>query len=62
MLRAQAGLDDVRWVRDDWEAPKIELATFRVPGKVCKDLDPVEAAIFIGVPYSAFCPQCFRNL
>ncbi len=45
ILKAQAGLDDVRWIREDWQAPKIELATFRVPGKVCKDLDPIEAAI-----------------
>ena len=51
MVRAQSELDMVRWVREDWEPPKIELATFRKKGKIAKDLDPIEAGMFIGVPY-----------
>ncbi|MBN1222766.1 MAG: hypothetical protein JXB23_05925, partial [Candidatus Aminicenantes bacterium] len=51
MVRAQSELDQVKWVREDWEPPKIELASFRTPGKIAKDLDPVEAGVFIGVPY-----------
>ncbi|MDH5742693.1 MAG: DUF2207 domain-containing protein, partial [Candidatus Aminicenantes bacterium] len=51
MVRAQSELDEVKWVREDWEPPKIELASFRKPGKIAKDLDPIEAGVFIGVPY-----------
>ena len=51
MVRAQSELDQVQWVREDWEPPKIELATFRKPGKIAKDLDPIEAGMYIGVPY-----------
>ncbi len=61
ILRAQAGLDDVHWVRDDWQPPKIELATYRVPGKVCKDLDPVEAEFSSESHTNASCPPCFPS-
>lgn len=51
MVRAQSELDQVSWAREDWEPPRIELASFRIEGKIARDLDPVEAGIFIGVPY-----------
>ncbi len=51
MVRAQAGVDDVKWMRSDWEPPQLELASFRKDGKIARDLDPIEAAVFIGVPY-----------
>jgi len=51
MVRAQSELDEVKWVREDWEPPKIELASFRKKGKIAEDLDPIEAGLFIGVPY-----------
>jgi hypothetical protein len=34
MVRAQSELDMVKWVREDWEPPKIELASFRKKGKI----------------------------
>ncbi|MBW1769837.1 MAG: hypothetical protein JRJ17_01480, partial [Deltaproteobacteria bacterium] len=49
MVRAQSELDMVKWVREDWEPPKIELASFRKKGKIAKDLNPIEAGVFIGV-------------
>ncbi|MBN1552925.1 hypothetical protein JW979_15735, partial [bacterium] len=51
MVKAMDHLDDIKWSREDWEPPKIELASYRKPGKIAKDLEPVEAALFIGVPY-----------
>ncbi|MFC2168024.1 DUF2207 domain-containing protein, partial [Acidobacteriota bacterium] len=51
MVRAQSELDQVQWIRENWEPPKIELASFRKPGKIAQDLDPIEAGMFIGVPY-----------
>ncbi|HPQ40898.1 MAG TPA: DUF2207 domain-containing protein, partial [bacterium] len=51
MIRAQAGVDDVTWLRSDWEPPKLEIASYRKDGKIARELDPIEAAVFIGVPY-----------
>ena len=44
-------MDSVSWSSIEWQAPKIELSVFRQPGKVCKELTPVEVAFFLEMPY-----------
>lgn len=51
MIAAHHGLEDVRWERLDWTPPKLILSNFRVPGKVCTDLTPLEAAFYMEIPF-----------
>ena len=51
MVQAQATLDEIQWARDDWEPPKLEIASFRKDGTVAEGLDAVEIALLIGIPY-----------
>ncbi|MDJ0975737.1 MAG: hypothetical protein QNJ98_14850, partial [Planctomycetota bacterium] len=49
--RARSSRDEVKWTAIDWVPPKLELSTFRKPGKVCTTLTPVEVAFFLEMPY-----------
>ena len=51
VVKAQTNYDDIKWARDDWVPPKLELASFRKDGFVVTDLDEVEAGVLIGIPY-----------
>jgi len=44
-------LDQIQWARQDWDPPKIEIASFRKDGTVATGLDAVEIALIIGIPY-----------
>ncbi|MDH5756786.1 MAG: hypothetical protein OEZ55_08980, partial [Nitrospinota bacterium] len=39
----------VSWEGREWSAPKVEVGTFRKPGKIA-DLEPVEAGVFLELP------------
>jgi len=51
MLAARRGLDEIRWENLDWTPPKLILSEFRKPGKVCKELTPLEAAFYLEIPF-----------
>ena len=50
MLRAQDGLSQIQWGREDWTPPILEVSTFRKDGKIA-ELDIYEACIVCGVPF-----------
>ena len=50
MLRAQDGLNQIQWGREDWTPPIIEVSSFRKDGKIA-ELDIYEACILCGVPF-----------
>ncbi|HBE88178.1 MAG TPA: hypothetical protein DDW67_03450, partial [Elusimicrobia bacterium] len=50
MLVAQAGISEVNWEGTEWEPPKAQVSSFRKPGKVAKDLSPIEAGVILGLP------------
>ncbi|MHB1003898.1 MAG: hypothetical protein ACYC1B_08780, partial [Thermoleophilia bacterium] len=62
MVKAHAGLDEVRWENMDWTPPKLELSTFRVPGKVCKDLSRLEAAFYLEIPFKDIVSAMLQSL
>ena len=39
--------EGIAWAGDDWVAPQIVSGSFAVPGKIAKDLHPVEVAILL---------------
>ena len=50
MLRAQAGIGAVNWDTTDWEPPKAQVSSFRVPGRIAKNLSPLEAGVLLDLP------------
>lgn len=50
MLEAQAGISNINWDGAEWTPPKAQVSTFRKPGKVAKDLSPIEAGVLLGLP------------
>ncbi len=59
---ARDARDEVTWTAVDWVPPKIELSTFRKPGKVCKTLSPVEVAFFLELPYKQILSTMLQRL
>jgi len=51
VMKARETLDQIQWARQDWDPPKIEIASFRKDGTVATGLDAVEIALIIGIPY-----------
>ena len=51
IVKAKATLDEILWARDDWEPPKLEIASFRKDGSIADQLNAVEVAFLTGVPY-----------
>ncbi|MBE3074235.1 MAG: hypothetical protein IMZ75_04710, partial [Actinobacteria bacterium] len=62
MVTAHQGLDELRCDNLDWTPPTLELSTFRVPGKVCQDLTPLEAAFYLEVPFKDILSAMIRSL
>ena len=52
VVKARTTYEEIKWAREDWVPPKLELASFRKDGFVVEDLDEVEAAVLIGIPYN----------
>ena len=61
-VQAKASLEEVQWARTDWEPPKLEIASFRKDGTIAKDLDSIEAAMFLGVPYQSILAAILAKL
>lgn len=40
------------WSEGEWVSPRVEVSTFGVKGKICKDLDNVEAAYLLEIDFS----------
>jgi len=55
-------LDQIQWARQDWDPPKIEIASFRKDGTVATGLDAVEIALIIGIPYKRIISVIISNL
>ena len=51
-VKARLTQKDIQWARSDWAPPTLEVASFRKDGFVAEDLDDVEAAVLIGIPYN----------
>ena len=62
MATAHRGLDEVRWENLDWTPPKLILSNFRVPGKVCTDLTPLEAAFYLEIPFKQIVSAMIQSL
>ena len=62
MVAAHRGLDEVRWENLDWTPPKLILSNFRVPGKVCTDLTPLEAAFYLEIPFKQIVSAMVQSL
>ena len=62
MVAAHRGLDEVRWENLDWTPPKLILSNFRVPGKVCTDLTPLEAAFYLEIPFKQIVSAMLQSL
>jgi hypothetical protein len=62
MVKAHRGLDEIRWDALDWTPPKLVLANFRIKGKVCKDLTPLEAAFYLEIPFRQILSAMFNSL
>ena len=60
--RARSSRDEVKWTAIDWVPPKLELSTFRKPGKVCTTLTPVEVAFFLEMPYKRILSVMLQRL
>ena len=52
LIHAAERLDELKWDRDDWMVPTIELKSFRRNGKVAK-LNAIEAGYLCEVPLKA---------
>ena len=50
MVTAHQGLKEIKWENLNWTPPKLVLSSFHIPGKICKDLTPIEAAFYLGMP------------
>jgi hypothetical protein len=62
MVAAHRGLDEVRWENLNWTPPKLILSNFRVPGKVCTDLTPLEAAFYLEIPFKQIVSAMVQSL
>lgn len=62
VARAADSVGNIRWERDDWVAPKLQVSTFRKTGKVAEDLDNVEAGVLLEVPFGEVLVVMFRDL
>jgi len=62
VMKARETLDQIQWARQDWDPPKIEIASFRKDGTVATGLDAVEIALIIGFPIRGLFRLLFQNL
>ncbi|WP_419597128.1 hypothetical protein, partial [Thiolapillus sp.] len=62
MFKAREGLDEIRWENLDWTPPKLILSEFRKPGKVCKDLTPLEAAFYLEIPFKLIVSSMLNSM
>ena len=62
VLRARSGLDQIRWENIDWTPPKLVLSEFRRPGKVCRNLSPLEAAFYLEIPFKTIVSAMLASL
>jgi len=62
VMKARETLDQIQWARQDWDPPKIEIASFRKDGTVATGLDAVEIALIIGIPIRGLFRLLFQNL
>ena len=50
MVSAYRGLEAIHWDRMDWTPPKMVLSDFHKPGKVCQELECIEAGFYLELP------------
>jgi len=62
MLTAQEGISSVNWDGVDWTPPKIQVSTFRKPGKVAADLTPIEAGVLLEMPVGELLSLIVANM
>lgn len=47
---AVESIEGIRWAGDNWVPPKLIVGSYQIPGKINKDLHPVEAALLLEMP------------
>jgi len=62
MLTAQEGLSAVKWDGTEWTPPKLQMGTFRKPGKVSAKLTPIEAGMLLGMPVGELLSLSLANM
>ena len=62
MLTAQAGIGAVNWEGNEWVPPKVQVGTFRKPGKVASNLTPIEVGVLVGMPIAELLSLILANM
>ncbi len=62
MLSAAEGISAVNWDGAEWTPPKLQVGTFRKPGKVATSLTPIEAGILLEMPVGELVSLMVANM
>ncbi len=62
MLTAAEGISAVNWDGAEWTPPKVQVGTFRKPGKVASDLTPIEAGVLLDMPVGELMALIVANM
>lgn len=62
MLTAQEGISGVNWDSAEWTPPKLQVGSFRKPGRVAPDLTPIEAGVLLDMPVGELLSLILANM
>ncbi|MCF6242907.1 MAG: hypothetical protein L3J74_16385, partial [Bacteroidales bacterium] len=62
MSKAIRQKDEIDWGKLDWTPPQLTLSHYHIEGKICMDLNPLEAAFYLEIPFKSILSGMIKSL